>query len=432
MTGTSYKTTAVALQNRRLARVTKKGGVWCAEATAAGRHFAQNETYPTGHWSALKAIPSTVPAPQTTAGRVREPKDTGLRPVDQMLADLAAAGGELRVDAALQGQWENLAASATRYGKVPDGKLLKVEHGQTWTSRVIRLVDKPDWMTVVLDPIPVSDQLRNPHPVVKAMRDDKDRLKMKSETRGRALRILDALAKAATERGYKVTPPTPQSGYRHPKGLAEITIQDHAYVIDIDELNVRTPHEPTKTELRDKERYSWKTIPTHDSVPSGRLRLRILNGWHVRHDKFTDTKTIDLATRLPNIVQELELRAADAEARRLERRRQADERKQQWERVQADALAQAREQHRHQGLIRQIERWEEARRLDRYLDAVMPRIQDLTGEEREAADLWLAWAKSHRERLDPLNEPITLSADPEFGPADLQPFMRGLSPYGPG
>ena len=51
MKDTTYKTTAIALQNRRLATVIKKRGVWTAEATEAGRHFAEQGRYPAGHWT---------------------------------------------------------------------------------------------------------------------------------------------------------------------------------------------------------------------------------------------------------------------------------------------------------------------------------------------------------------------------------------------
>jgi hypothetical protein len=46
MTGFTYKTTAIALQNRRLVTVSKRGGVWRAEIVDAGRHYLTHGTYP--------------------------------------------------------------------------------------------------------------------------------------------------------------------------------------------------------------------------------------------------------------------------------------------------------------------------------------------------------------------------------------------------
>jgi excisionase family DNA binding protein len=46
MTGFSYKTTALALQERRLVTVTKKRGVWRAEPTDAGRFYLERGHHP--------------------------------------------------------------------------------------------------------------------------------------------------------------------------------------------------------------------------------------------------------------------------------------------------------------------------------------------------------------------------------------------------
>ena len=51
MTGTAYKTTALASQNRRLAKVTRRCGVWAVTLTDAGRYFLGHAAYPAGHFS---------------------------------------------------------------------------------------------------------------------------------------------------------------------------------------------------------------------------------------------------------------------------------------------------------------------------------------------------------------------------------------------
>jgi len=42
----TYKTTAVALQGRRLVTVSRKGGVWAAVTAAAGDHYLRHGNYP--------------------------------------------------------------------------------------------------------------------------------------------------------------------------------------------------------------------------------------------------------------------------------------------------------------------------------------------------------------------------------------------------
>jgi hypothetical protein len=47
----TYKTTAIALQGRRLVTVSRKGGGWRAELTDAGSHYLPHGTYPDGRWT---------------------------------------------------------------------------------------------------------------------------------------------------------------------------------------------------------------------------------------------------------------------------------------------------------------------------------------------------------------------------------------------
>lgn len=475
MTGTTYKTTAVALQGRRLIEISRKGGIWRATATPAGRYFAEHGAYPESHWAAASTGRSTVPGhtrPRREASastpahlsNVTSPKtnpkaNPALRPVDQMMADLVEAGGTLKVSAPQSGYWERLASSAARYCKVPEGQLVRVERGATWDERVLRLVDKPTWMTAVLERVPVSQHLHKPHPVVARLRDDKDRLKMNTVVRLRALRILDALAKEAAARGHQVAAPVPASGYHHARGHLKITVMvadeerdttdselevvadsprphqqrvhEHPYTLVLNESNDRVPHVPTATELRDKERYSWKNIPSHDRVPSGRLRIKVIEGWKVRQETFADTKTTDLTERLAEVLQEVELRADAAGRLRRQREEEAGQHRHQWEQMRDEAVVQVREQHRARVLLGQVDAWRRARELDDYLVAMTELVAAQSpGARGEAAD-WLQWAKAYRERLDPLGTPLRMPADPAITPEVLKPFMRGLSPYGP-
>jgi hypothetical protein len=428
---TTYKTTALALQNRRLAKVTKKRGDWSVTLTDAGQHFLIHGAYPAGHWD----VPERDQTPGQVAAAARRaatrPPVTGSRPVDQLLTDVMAANGRLVVTTGDRTYWERLVSTAARYGKVPAGKVLRVEPGGSWTENVISLADAPEWMTAVLAPVPVADQLRRPHLVVAEIRDDPDRMNVTRPARQRALRLLDALAKEGVARGYQVRAPRPGPGYGRAKGLLEIEMTGPPLVIDLDEATDRVPHEPTAAELREKQRHSWTRIPTHDQVPSGLLRLRILTGWPVAQEKFADTKTIDLADRLPQVLQELELRAAAQEEQRQLLAKREAERRERWERAVADAKVAAVQHHRAQTLLAQVQRWLDARNLDAYLDAMTRAASSLAGDERAAADEWLDWSHGYRDRLDPLRQGLRMPATPQLGPHDLQPFMGDLSAYGP-
>lgn len=435
MDDTTYKTTAIALQNRRLATVTKKRGVWKAEATEAGRHFAEHGCYPAGHWTSssdttrAKSATALSPARPTIPERA-ERKVTALRPVDQMIADIVAAGGSLEVED-FHNYYDNLVSSAIRHGKVPEGKLLEIARGRSWPQKLLQLVDKPAWMNAVLESIEVSDKLIKPHSAIVALRADKGhRLRFKGDVRQRALRLLDAIAKSASGRGWEVTCPAWMRDDHHPSDLA-VSITGHTYGLQVSENDDKVPHEPTAKELRDFERWGYPRIPTYDKVPSGRLTIAVNGGVPVRQSTFSDTKTINLADRLPVVVQELELRAAADEQRRLEREQQEAERRRRWEQVRGEAVVALREHKRAASLAEQAAQWHQSQLLGDYIAAMQQRIASLEGDEQAAAREWVEWAKDHHQRSNPLNQRLALPADPDPSPEAIKPYMRGLSPYGP-
>ncbi|KAA1375972.1 hypothetical protein [Aeromicrobium fastidiosum] len=428
MEGYSHKTTAVALKGRRLIQIEKTRDSWGATLTDAGTYFLEHGAYPEGHWPTYGP---PRPARPTAPPKARpERRVTAVRPVDQLISDVVAAGGELQISGREAARYKSLVSSATRFGKVPEGKLLKVESGRRWEEQFVRLTDKPEWMTAVLQPIRVAEKLSKPHPAISDLRDSG--FKPRSDVRSRTFRILDAVAREAERRGYRVKASVWQGGERRSKGVLTIEIVGHEGYLDIDELDDRVPHVATATELRDAERYSWKRIPTHDLVPSGRLRIRVLNGWAVRQDAFSDTKTIDLVDRLPHVLQEIELRAHNAELRRIEQERRAAERRAQWERVVEKAKQAVRDDELGKVLRDQIDRWEQAKQIDEYLAAMTDRVADRSDQERSDVEAWLEWARNYRARLEPLSGTLRLPAEREFTAAELAPVMpRDWSPYGP-
>ena len=53
MTGYSYKTTAKALQGRRLVTARVRAGAWRAKLTDVGRYYLDHGCYPPGPWREL-------------------------------------------------------------------------------------------------------------------------------------------------------------------------------------------------------------------------------------------------------------------------------------------------------------------------------------------------------------------------------------------
>ncbi len=81
MQGVSYKNTARALENRRLAKVSRRGGVWGASLTADGEHYLEHNSYPEILESGTELEPS-----------MRKPADTATRRILTRQARRIVAG----------------------------------------------------------------------------------------------------------------------------------------------------------------------------------------------------------------------------------------------------------------------------------------------------------------------------------------------------
>jgi hypothetical protein len=179
MAGYSYKTSAVALQNRRLVTISKRGGIWRAALTDAGAYYVHHGTYPlapaTGRKQASVRPERKDQSKQVARRRFDSAEQSEAKPVPaakvlsptlQLIGDLLTNGGELRVSRPDITKYEARVSAAIRYGKVPEGKQL-VTKGHRWTTEyVIRLQDAPEWLRTSLDPISVPSALRHPHPTL--------------------------------------------------------------------------------------------------------------------------------------------------------------------------------------------------------------------------------------------------------------------------
>jgi len=136
MEGTSHKLSALALQNRHLVVVSKKGGDWSAIVTDAGRYCLAHGAYPESFHRQSFKMPQARPAAQSrrppSAKRVetrsraaRNAKSDRILPTVQLVQDVIAAGGALDVQAGKdRAHYELLVGAAIRFGKIPADKLL--------------------------------------------------------------------------------------------------------------------------------------------------------------------------------------------------------------------------------------------------------------------------------------------------------------------
>lgn len=128
----TYKTSAVALQSRGLAQVSKRGGTWSATITEAGRRILAGEPYESVRPSRAKApsSPSSPTRSAPTAASIAADADSRRRRAmaANLLARLAEAGGSLEIPDPTERERAEIrqgvsAVDATR--SAPAGKVLR-------------------------------------------------------------------------------------------------------------------------------------------------------------------------------------------------------------------------------------------------------------------------------------------------------------------
>jgi len=209
-----------------------------------------------------------------------------------------------------------------------------------------------------------------------------------------------------------------------------IVVDGHCEGLKIFELDDRVPHDPTQSELREKERYSWTRIPEFDYVPSGRLVFQLDPCWKGRQHTWKDGKRLRIDERISDILDEVETRAVEAEQHRSAEQERKRQRKRDWEQAMAIAGERYVEHALAMELHAQLNSWELANRVRTYGHALDSR-KVVASLPPEGSPDWSSWIHAYADSIDPL---LRTSGVPEVAapkPEDLKPFLDGWSPYGP-
>jgi hypothetical protein len=418
MSDDSHRISAAALSRRGLVRITGRGPTWTAQLAKAGRE------------AIARSKSDDAPAPRQANVSVTQ----------QLVDDVIAAGGSLRVP---QHQpWEKgridfrrRAELAQSYGKVPPGKALIVSDSTAdWLQ--IDLVDAFGGHASALQPVQVPERVGKHHPLVRQFRDRSPQHEVSRAALPRVLRILHALVQEAENRGYKVALVEGRDARRGrdawsgPKqGHVLITVGGDTEAIRVHEegLPSRTYWEQNHQRW-DGRSMSLPPLTEYEAGATGRLVLSIVSGWtrRGRQASWADRQSWRLEDKLPELLREVEVRAAEAEERRQEAARREQQRVREWEAAMENARARFAEHLRADALTSQVERWRTVAGIRAYCDAIEERYPG--GESTE----WVAWARRYADGLDPLREPPAPPAVPEdVRPEQLQPFLSGWSAYGP-
>lgn len=418
--GVYHRISVAALRNRGLVQVQGRGASWSATITKEGREY-------------LARVDG--PAPPV-------PRQANKSVTEQLIDDVIAAGGVLRVERSYgRSDPQQRVRQAIRHNKVPAGK--RLEYSSNWRDDFaeVRLVDAPEGTTPVLVPVPVPEQVARYHPIVQAVRKDKDRLEVSNAALPRASRLLHALVVEAERRQMTVTIP---AGHRDRQNnrlewaagtdghlvfttdASDQAIRVHEEGLRTDIVYKRPPYDPA--DPWDLPRKGGYRRVRDDSNATGRLALELVPPHRSdRVAQWADRKRWTLEDKLPEVLAEIVVRAAEAEHERREAERRAAARQVAWEAAMAEAHERYYQARCAEILDQQVEAWEHAERIRRYCDHLERHHNDGV-----SSDEWVAWARRHADRLDPAGQVSEMPDRPEkVALEELRPFLAGWSPYGP-
>ncbi|MEY9777251.1 hypothetical protein [Arthrobacter sp. MW3 TE3886] len=393
MEDVTYKTTAAALQNRNLVRISKPHGRWQATVLPGGQYYLEHGDYDPIVVASYDELMS-VGQPGTQQPRTTQSAKS--RPLPEAVAGV-------------------------------EGKQVKAVRRAEPTANGGTKPPASDSSAEKSEPLRL-------HPAVRLLRGNSAISHVSKDQQGRALRLLQGLATglSAVVSPSKHENPSPPDTFPpsdRERGLIFFDAGARRVGVDVRQHQTRSLHQPTKKELDDSARFHYTAYPKYDFTPNERLHI-VLHG--ASPDNWEALQRVALEDRLEDILEAIERASVTAREAAERRRHQDDERRLQWENARNAAVLKLIESHRAEVLLSQLAAWKQSEDLGKYLASMERRVSDMPSEaERLDANDWLDWARSYRLSLDPLAGPLHMPTPPEPKPDALKPLMKGWNPYGP-
>lgn len=465
--------TVYALRNRGLVTTPRQNGVWRAEITESGSYYLEHGHHPDlpDKKRTHPRLPSTEPiqparnrrgepnsaptkAKPQSATRVSAPTrpPAKMRPTitaEELIAEIRAAGGTLRVDDpddALRAAYRRAIDAAKRQKAVPDGHHLRYTGRANGSGAlVVQLADdaNPDETSWNRERLKRSRTLTDVDAIIDAVQRDPVPLEVSTTALPRVLALLRALAEEALSRGHAFSVSRKR---RHPH--PRVQVDGQAWELSFKEEQESKRHVPTAQELRQRKIYSWQRVtPTYDSVPSGRLTLEARANSYGTPIQWCDTKRgRTLEKQVRTVIDDLEARAeASRRARRAweeerekqekERERQKAEQRVKWEKAMSTARVKAQEVHRERTFQDSLERWHAAEDIRAFCAALEQSAEvDADPAWTELLSQWIRWGRLKADEIDPTRGRADLwmkEFDNEPDSESLRPFLDKWSPHRP-
>jgi len=267
--------------------------------------------------------------------------------------------------------------------------------------------------------IAVPDHLESPHPLVKATKavlkqTPRDKYGMLSLFREgcltlrigpdsvkRALILLDTILKEFKRLGFRITTTA------EPKVRNRIEINGEDIPFMLLEEARQANHVMTAEEKSRQKAGSLWSLPKWDYVPSGCLQF-VLDVWGVRgiRKQWPDSSKRRLEEKIGDIIKGTVLVAHALKNERIRQEEEDKNREEERKRREEVEKQRAAEDARLRDLEKQAEIWAKTQQLRAFIQAVesLAVEKQFPDDTRQWFAKWIAWAKDHADRLDPLRE----------------------------
>jgi hypothetical protein len=323
---------------------------------------------PQGHWA--KAPERRSPR------RTPLPKPDEDRELEFVIPPQATAQGQSELEEKFG---VLIAAEALAENRITVEENPETPHAMTKAARKRLEKARPDQFGAILCEIPAAFRVRAP-------RDSVDR----------ALRIVDALAKAFDRRGLAIE-------HGPEKGTASVRVAGQLLRLSLEETSSRQTHRATDVEKAEIRRRGYSSAPLYDFKPSGNMTLKIENIWQAGvQGSWRDTPARRIEDRLNEIVAGL-YRAAHAidvrEREEAERQRRVDAENARRAALRAERESEAK-------FFTQLEAsataWHRAEILRGFAATVETQARGDEGVLSDEKAAWVARARRLADRVDPL------------------------------
>lgn len=175
-----------------------------------------------------------------------------------------------------------------------------------------------------------------------------------------------------------------------------------------------------------------KTVANRHFESSGRLYLR---GWFREHDQaglyFADDDGVSLEGLLPELFKAIEVRQAQRSWDAQEHERKRGIKQLRWDEIFAEAKVELANDRLADQLHAELDRRRRAIEMHQYAGELEHASMLLAGDDKNAAQEWVAWIRAHADRLDPRHEPIAKKPIGPITRSDIDPYMRGWGTWRP-